>query len=263
MPLSFLLSLGRRCLLCGAVLLGPAGAAPAAPLALRVAAQEGTEPKFIGAERGGAIAGLCIDIFRAIEKIDPGLAFVGDQRWMPLIRIYSELASGGQDAACAVQHTAERDAKFLFLDPPLFPIAYHLLARVDDDVVVNDWDDVRRLGGNGVVLANRGFATTTVLEQLGGLQIDASSTSPPMNLHKLIAGRGRLFLHRSPGLRAFLKRNGAAGKVKILPVVMETAPLYLAVGKHVDPGQVARLRHALQLLERRGELERLLRKWDQ
>ncbi|MBJ7311095.1 substrate-binding periplasmic protein [Rugamonas sp. CCM 8940] len=255
------LSLGWHCLLCAAALLGPVAAQAAAPL--RVAAQEGTEPKFINAERGDGIAGLCIDIFRAIEKIEPGLAFVGDQRWMPLVRIYSELASGGQDAACGVQRTSERSGKFLFLEPALFIINYHLLARIDDDIVVDDWDDVRRLGGNGVVLANRGFATTTVLEQLGGLQIDASSTSPPMNLHKLIAGRGRLFLHRSPGLHAFLKRNDAVGKVRILPVVMATAPLYLAVGKHVDPGQVGRLRHALQVLERRGELERLLRKWDQ
>jgi hypothetical protein len=37
------------------------------------------------------MVGLCIDIMRAIEQIDPGLRFVGHQRWKPLIRAYSEL----------------------------------------------------------------------------------------------------------------------------------------------------------------------------
>src|SRR5476649_1990028 len=82
---------------------------------LRVAAQEGTEPKFIASDQG--IVGLCIDIMRAIERVDPGLKFVGDQHWMPLIRVYSEAANGKQDAVCGVQDTPERRRHYVFLDP--------------------------------------------------------------------------------------------------------------------------------------------------
>lgn len=242
-------------LLCGAWPYGMAGA-----VTLRVAAQEGTEPKFVA--RGGAVVGLCVDILRAIEKLDPGLTFTGDQHWMPLVRVYTELARGAQDAACGVQRTADREHKFVFLEPALFPLNYMLMARADDPVVINNWDDVRQLGPDTVVLANRGFAGVSILEAVGGLKVDARSASPLMNLQKLIAGRGRLFLHRTPGLQAFLQRAGAADKVRILPVVLETSYIYLVLGKHVDHATAARVQEALSRLDKAGELERLLHRWD-
>lgn len=242
-------------LLCGAL---PAGATGS--VILRVAAQEGTEPKFIA--RGGTVVGLCVDILRAIEKQEPGLTFTGDQHWMPLVRVFTELAGGEQDAACGVQHTPDREGKFTFLEPALFRNDYMLLARADDPVAVNSWDDVRQLGPRTVVLANRGFASVQVLEAAGGLHVDARSANPAMNLNKLIAGRARLFLHRTPGLQAFLNRNGATDKVRILPVVLASAPVYLVLGKHVASDTVARVQHALTQLDKTGELERLLRRWD-
>ncbi|MQA40134.1 substrate-binding periplasmic protein [Rugamonas aquatica] len=242
-----------------AALLPPA--AVAQPVTLRVAAQEGTEPKFIpaGPDR---IIGLCVDIFRTIERIDPGLVFIGDQQWMPLIRAYHEVAIQQHDALCAVQRTEERERNYVFVDPPLFPIHYMLMVRADDDVVINNWDDVRKLGKDGMVLANRGYATTDFLIAQGGLQINASATSPAMNVQKLVAGRARFFLHRSPGLQAFIARAGATGKIRILPQVMSTAQLHMAMGRHVDPAVVARVRRALEQMEKTGELARLLKKWD-
>lgn len=258
---------GRRApalLLAAALLPAPPAGAQAAgtpQVTLRVAAQEGTEPKFIPAGKG-RIVGLCVDIFRAIERIDPGLVFVGDQQWMPLIRAYHEVATQQHDALCAVQHTDARDRDYVFLEPPLFPINYRLMVRAGDDVVVNSWDDVRKLGKDGVVLANRGYATTDVLIAQGGLEINASATSPAMNVQKLLAGRARFFLHRSPGLEDFLARAGGAGKVKILPPVMFTTQLYMVLGRHVDPAVIARVRRALEQMEKTGELARLLKKWD-
>ncbi len=243
------------------LLLAQRPAPAAAPILLRVAAQEGTEPKFIqdGKDR---IVGLCVDIFRAIERIDPGLLFVGDQQWMPLIRAYHEVATRRHDALCAVQHTTERDRDYVLIEPPLFPIHYRLIVRADDDVVIDSWNDVRKLGKNGVVLANRGYATTDFLIAQGGLEINASATSPIMNVQKLVAGRGRFFLHRSPGLNGFIARAGAQDKVKILPQVMSTAPLHMAMGRHVDADTVARVRRAIEQMEKSGELARLLKKWD-
>jgi ABC-type amino acid transport substrate-binding protein len=250
------LGLVRAALCACSVLMSPA----ASGVELRVAAQEGTEPKFIVGKDG--IVGLCVDILRAIEHIDPGLRFVGDQRWLPQIRSYSEVAGGKQDVLCGVQHTPERDLQFLFLDPPLFPIEYVLIARADDPVAIASWDDVRRLGAQGVVMSSRGYATTTILAGLGGLQVDASATNPLMNLQKLISGRGRFFLHRATGLQATLERAGIAGQVRILPQVMFRTKLHMVVGRHVDAAVVTRLQHAIAALEKSGELERLLKKWD-
>jgi hypothetical protein len=43
---------------------------PAQAIVIRTAAQEGTEPKFIAGD-GERIVGMCVDLFRAIEQLDP------------------------------------------------------------------------------------------------------------------------------------------------------------------------------------------------
>jgi hypothetical protein len=229
---------------------------------LRVAAQEGTEPKFVPGPQGGVI-GLCIDIMHSMERIDPGLRFEGHQQWMPLVRILYELSIGQQDAACGIQRTAERIPLFRFLDQELFSVSYMLVARADETAVINSWDDVRKLGPQGVLLTNRGFAATSFLEQLQGVQIDASASSTAINLQKLLAGRGRFFVHRTPGLQATLSQSGMAGKVRIMPTVMWRAPLYMALSRQLDPAVAERIRSALERMARSGELDRLLKKWDQ
>lgn len=245
---------------CCAVLSGNALAAGVT--VLRVAAQESTEPKFIPGPQG-AVTGLCIDLMRSIERIDPELRFDGHQNWMPLVRVYHEVAIGQQDVACGIQRTPERDLLYHFLDQELFSINYMLVARADDTVIINNWDDVRKLGSNAVLLSNRGFAATRYLEQLGGLQIDSSASSTTVNLQKLIAGRGRFLVHRTPGLQAILERNGVAGKVRILPTVMGKAPLYMALSRQLEPAVGERVRNALEQMARSGELEQLLKKWVQ
>lgn len=236
-------------------------AKPQAPVLLRTAAQEGTEPKFVpdGKDR---IVGLCIDIMRAVEQIDPGLRFVGDQKWKPLIRAYSELESGLEDVQCAVQHTADRTKRFNYIGPRLYTIEYQFLVRSNDHVVIQNWDDVRKLAPNGIVLVNRGFAAGDIVAAMGGIEVDASSTSQDLNLQKLIAGRGRLYFHRGPGLQKLLERTGTSDKITILPKVMYSAKLYFATSRQLDPRVSDRLASALFQLEKKGELERMMKKWD-
>nr|WP_315253978.1 ABC transporter substrate-binding protein [uncultured Duganella sp.] len=236
-------------------------AEPSTTILLRTAAQEGTEPKFIAAGKD-RIGGLCIDIMRAIEQADPGLRFAGEQRWKPLIRAYSELESGLEDVQCAVQRTAEREKRFNFIGPALYTIDYHFLARANDLLTIHTWDDVRKLKPDNVVLVNRGFAAGDILAALGGIEVDASSTSQELNLQKLIAGRGRLYFHRGPGLQKLLTRTGTSDKVRILPQVMFSAKLYFATSKQLDPRVGERLAAVLHQLEKTGELARLMRKWD-
>ncbi|MBV6321393.1 substrate-binding periplasmic protein [Duganella violaceipulchra] len=234
---------------------------PAHAIVLRTAAQEGTEPKFI-ADGKGHVVGLCVDILRAVEQIEPTLQFVGDQHWKPLIRAYSEMETGQLDVQCAMQRTAEREQRFHFLGPALYSIDYHFLVRVQDTVNITQWDDVRRLAPDNVVLINRGFAAGEVLAEMGGIEVDANSTNPQLNLQKLIAGRGRLFFHRGPGLQRLLARTGTADKVRILPQVMYSAKLYFVTSKKLAAFINERLERALFQLEKNGELERLMRKWD-
>lgn len=243
-------------------LLSTAGGGVAAA-EIRTAAQQGTEPKFQSAgPAGGRVVGICVDIMRAVERLDPGLKFTGDQVWQPLPRIYSGLDRGVQDASCGLSHSPDRDKKYVFVGPPLFSIRYYLIARSDDMAAIGSWDDLRKLAPDNVVLANRGFAGVTVLESAGVAQIDAGASDPKLNLQKLLAHRGRFFFHRAPGLQAVLERSGLAPKFKILPAVLAISPLYFVVGKRVDPALVERLRAALQALEKSGELERIAKSWE-
>jgi len=237
-------------------------AAAADGVALRVASQLGTEPKFLLDEGSGRSAGICVDIMRAVERTDPGLTFVGEERWMPLIRVTTELSAGLQDAACALQRTPERERKFKFLAPSLYPVDFFLLARMDDPVLVRNWDDLRRLTPAPVVLVNRGFGASTTLHGLPGIVVDSSTTETRLNLEKLIAGRARLYFHRGPGLARTLERAGVADKVRILPTVMLHEEFHFALGRHVPPATANRLRRALQALEESGELKAIYRKWD-
>jgi ABC-type amino acid transport substrate-binding protein len=77
-----------------------------------------------------------------------------------------------------------------------------------------------------------------------------------------VAGRGRLFFHRGRDLRKLLERTGNSGKVRILPQVMFSSPVYFATSKLLAPQTRERLERALYQLEKSGELERLIRKWD-
>jgi ABC-type amino acid transport substrate-binding protein len=227
---------------------------------LRVAAQIGTEPKFLRAD-SGAVVGLCTDILRAIERIAPGLRFTGDQQWMPVTRVMTELAAGAQDAACAMQHTPDRDRKFIYLQPALFEVDYVLLARSDDPVEINSWDDLRGLRPEPIVLVNRGFAVSATLESIPGIHVDASATDTKLNLEKLVAGRARLYFHRGPGIQRMLERAGVANKVRVLPGSLLHTASYLVLAKHVDAAIAERLRQALAQLEKSGELQAIVKKW--
>ncbi|GAB2876271.1 transporter substrate-binding domain-containing protein [Pseudoduganella ginsengisoli] len=226
---------------------------------LRTAAQQATAPKFVAAD--GAATGLCIDIHRAIEKQDPGLRITGDQQWRPLPRLEAELRSGALDIGCGFMRTREREADLSYAEPALFAVSYHLVARSDDPVDVVSWDDVRNLGDKGTILAIHGFGQVARLRELGGLAVDSGATDAATNLRKLLAGRGRFYYHRSPGIAAEIRKAGLDGKVRVLPAMMDTQRFYLVAGRHLAASTMTRLNRALAQLDASGELKRLFGKW--
>lgn len=230
---------------------------------IRTAAQIASDPKFVAVQAGGkpAVGGLCIDILRALEKTDAELKFTGDQVWQPLARMEAGMAAGDLDVICGLLRTKARESRYIYIDPPLFPVTYHLVVRADDDVQVSTWDDVRALGDRGVVLVNNGFGIIDRLQSTAGIRFDAGANTTKGNLSKLLAGRGRFFYHRSPGIQSEIRAAGLEGKFKVLPVAMHTEKFYLVVSDRLAPDTLERLRHAVSELDRNGELARLTGKW--
>ncbi|MDC8756819.1 substrate-binding periplasmic protein [Janthinobacterium fluminis] len=237
----------------------------AAVTLLRTAGQTATEPKFIVAKRGGAshVVGLCVDIMRAVERVDPGLKFVGDQAMQPLIRVEAGVLNGDLDAACGFVRNPQRETQFNFVDTPLFVVKYYLTVRADDDIQINNWDDVRKLGDQGIILLIHGFAITRRLDEIGGLRVDSGANTSALNFQKLLAGRGRFYYHRSPGIKAEIRNAGVIGKVKVLPTNMDTQKFYMVLSKSLPAGTTERVRAAIAQLAKSGELTQLLAKWDE
>jgi ABC-type amino acid transport substrate-binding protein len=248
-PLSFLL---RTCLIFAA----PGWAADS--ISLRVAAQSDSEPKFVAL--GNSVGGNCIDIFRAIEKADPGIKFVGDQRWMPLKRMEAMVSAGQLDAICGLIRNKERIVAYKIPNVPLFTVHYHLMVRADDPVNVNNFDEIRKLK-DGVILVNGGSGAVTALTKAGNLKIDQAASSTPTNIEKLLAGRGRFFFYRQPGLSLEAKKSGNETRLRILPTIFDSQSFYMVLGPHIDKEVESRVAHALEKLNEQGELKQLADKW--
>lgn len=242
-----------------ALLLATRGAA----FDLRTAAQEASAPKFVSVQRDGRphIGGLCIDIMHAIEQLEPDLVFVGTQRWQPPARLEAGVAAGTLDVACGFLRTARREARVRYLDPPLFPVRYYLAVRADDDVQVRDWDDVRRLGERGTLLLVHGYGINDLLARAGGLRVDAGGRDSATNLGKLLAGRGRFYLHRVPGLQWEIVHGGLQGRVKVLAPAMHSELFYMIVSRTLPAAVGARLAGAIGRLRANGTLDQLLALW--
>jgi polar amino acid transport system substrate-binding protein len=126
---------------------------------------------------------------------------------------------------------------------------------------VSDWNDVRKLGSDGIVLAIHGFGIVKLLEAMGGLRIDASAYTSQANLEKLLAHRGRFYIHRSPGIKAEIQRAGMEKKIKILPARIAKQEFYMATSKKLAADDFKKLSAALALLGQRGELAALFAKY--
>ncbi|MBR7799255.1 substrate-binding periplasmic protein [Undibacterium fentianense] len=230
-----------------------------AEIHIRTAAQESSEPKFIAIKSQGkpAISGICVDIFRSIEKRFPTIHFSGDQVWMPRRRMDLYFQDKRIDLICGVQDLPRNTAQYQLLSTVLFSVDYMLAVRADDPVQVKSWEEIRQLGDNGVILALQGFGIVDILQKIGGLKLDPSATSSLSNLRKLLAGRGRFYCHRSPGLKSSIQQAGLSREVRVLDHVFHTEKFYMGLRKDLPAFEVKMIQDALLDLSKSGELKRI------
>jgi len=169
--------------------------------------------------------------------------------------------AGQLDAVCGLIRNEERAAAYRIPETPLFTVAYHFLVRADDQVNVKNLDEVRKLKNNGVILVNGGSGAVTFLKNAGNLKIDNLASSTARNIEKLLAGRGRFFYYRQPGLNSEIRKAGHEGKVRILPTVFDAQVFYMMLGPHMPKETEARLVQALARLNERGELKQIAERW--
>jgi len=235
------------CLLCCAV--------PAMAETLRTAAQDNNALKYD--LKNPAKPGICVEVLQAVEASDPELRFSGADQPMSLRRIEALLAEGQLDVFCALIRSPAREARMAFIEVPIYTVRHRIAVRSDDSIVIQSLDEIRRLGPEASVIVNKSTAHEDLLRAAGGLQLDASSPDTAVNLKKLVAQRGRFYYHTENALLRYIEDGGLEGKVRLLPTVFKSEPLYMVCSPRLAPALRQRLHLALDKLARRGELERI------
>lgn len=236
-------------------LLPAARASPASPMfTLQTAAQDNNAIKY---SPNGKHKGLCNDVLNAIERVEPGLRFTGQDQPMSLARIESALAEGQLDVFCALIRTEAREAKYGFIDVPVYVVRHKIAVRAGDNVQVQTLDDIRKLGPGNVVIVAKGTAHEELLKRQPGLTVDASARDLDVNLRKLLHGRGRFLYHTENALLRYIEMEKLGGKIKLLPATLKEDGLYFAVSRSLPAASADMLRHALQQLADRGVLKKI------
>ena len=225
------------------------------PLVIRTLAQDGFTAKFNFENK--AKPGIVIEIFRAIEKIDPGVKFVGYEVKASTARVEDSVVTGEVDTFFGLVKTPERTHKYQYVDTPLYTTRGILVARANDPVQIRGWDDIRVLGDAGGVLVARGTSHASHLKSLGGLSVDDQSATTVGNLRKLLAGRGRFFFASDINAAEEIRALKLDAQVKILPVNFWETQIYAVFSRKTHPAIVKRISDDLKMLEKTGELKKI------
>jgi len=203
--------------------------------------------------------GICVEIIRALQKLDPSLQFNGLERALPLKRVAQELAGDQLDLFFSMIDTPDRVQLGIdFLDAPVLYESRHQVAvRADDDVVVSSFNDIRQLGAQGQILVTHGTAYVEFLATQPGLRVSKLALSNSQNLKMLLHGRGRFFYHAGSTLRSQIALEGLEDRVRVLPAVFKADAQRLAFSPRLPPAWRERVVLALRQLERSGALQRL------
>jgi polar amino acid transport system substrate-binding protein len=243
-----------RRLACALLLL--AGPATAAQITVRIMAQESIPPKWI-LDHAKA-RGLCPDLIAAIERVEPRIRFTGYDRGRSLVVIEDALVRGEVWAACGMLDSARRRQAALRSEVAVFETRHRLAAVAGDMQVVDSLDDLVRL--KPLINTARGSAYIEDMKARG-IAVDDSTGDNAVNLRKILAGHGRYTYMNELSLAYLIRSERLEGKVKMLPAVFNTAPLYFWVSRKADPALAPMLDQALIELKANGELARIYERW--
>lgn len=241
------------------LMVGLASGARADLLVLRTAAQDGLLAKFDISNKDRP--GICLEIISALQQADPELRFTGLATSMATARVEHELRKGGIDVFLGLLKTPERLRDFRFVEPALFMQSSVVAVRADDPVDVKTFDDIRRLGADGIIMSTQGTAHIAFLKAQPGLLIDDGALNSEANLNKLVLGRGRFFYQGDLNIAFDIAQYGFTDRVRVLPAVFRREGQYLVFARSVSDAVVLRVQKALEKLERSGQLHAIYQRY--
>jgi len=243
--------------LCLAGATGWAGAAP--PLVVKTVFQEGFPVKYDADNK--EYPGICVEVIRALEEVDPDLHFTGLGTHATTARILRMLDTHEIDVFVGIGRTADREARYDWIAPPVFSAHPRLYVRREDATRFRTLDDIRRLKEDRTILVNFGSVQDEYLQDIPGLSIESGGADTEKNLQKLMLGRGRFYFGSDLNTGPVIRQMALGGRVLALPIRFEQADNYMVVARDAPPELKVRLRSALGKLVASGRLERIAHKY--
>lgn len=240
------------------VLLIMLGASTLAAETLRTVAQDNALGKYSNDDPSRP--GLCRELAQAVSNAEPSLQFQGLESLTPLPRIEKLLENDGIDIFFCLLKNRHREARFHFIDVPLYTIRHVLLVKADDPVVINGYEDLHALGDQGVVLVSYGSSLVHVLQEAGVKVIDSAKSDNQL-IRMLKSGRGRFIYGQDLLLREMLRRSEDRDQYRFLPVVLKEEAQYLAYSRKLNREIVKRLEKTLRGLSQSGGLDFLMSRY--
>lgn len=233
-------------------------AAPAQELTLRTVQQAGAIIKY---DPRGAPAkpGLCLEVLRAVERIDPGLKFTGLEQQAPLKRVERLLADGDVDAFFCLLKSPEREKHWRYVPVPLYTIRHVIVQRVDDARHFDSLDDLAAASRRKRVLVVRGTALARHL--LAADVAIAEVGSEREALQMLERGRADAIYGQDINLQRHIRDARLGDKLKLGRTVFREEPQFLALRAKLPRTTEERLTQALRKLEKDGLLRQLSEKY--
>lgn len=234
------------------------GAAQAQDPPLKTVLQAGSVIKY-DPDGGPQRPGLCLEVLRAVERVDPGLRFTGLDQWVPLKRLERLLAEGQVDAVFCLLKSPERERLWRYVPVPLYGIRHVVLQRADDTQRLDNLADLAAASQAKPVLVARGTALARWL-QAAEVKVTEVNTEREA-LQMLALGRADVVYGQDINLQRHLADARLGGVLKFGRTVFHEEAQYLAVRSGLPAATEERLAQALRRLEREGTLRQLADKY--
>jgi ABC-type amino acid transport substrate-binding protein len=229
--------------------------APVQGMSLRTVSQLATPARFDANNHDAQ--GICVEIMRAVEDVDPDLHFVWAAQSAPLSRILTDLEQGHIDVFFCAAYTPERARVMRYIQPQLYSSQVKIAVRSSDTAEPYSLQEIANMERDSTLLVTQGSIFGSLPNNVPGLKVDRGTADKVANLKKLISGRGRFYIETELNLRRAIRDAYLEKEIRILSTSFMEEPQYIVVSNKLDPWLVNKLTSALQKLILHGELKRI------
>lgn len=232
--------------------------AQAEDLTLRTVQQGGSLVKY-DPDGGPERPGICMEVIRAVQRLDPGLQFSGLDQQAPLKRVERLLADGLVDVFFCLLKSPERERQWRYAAVPLYTIRHVIVQRADDPRHLDTLPELAAASRDKRVLVMRGTALARRLLEAGVAITEVSSEREALQM--LGMGRADVIYGQDINLRRHIQEARQGDKTKFGRTVFQEEPQYVALRADLPAVHEERLTQALRRLERDGTLRALAEKY--